>query len=120
MKYEITDESMFYSGRMLYRIRALKDFSNVSKGDIGGWIENERNLSQKGHCWIDDNAKVYGYASVHDDARVMDDAEMCDTSKAGDMAIVCEQAKLSGNVYAYGQAFIIGKYKGNLHLISGR
>ena len=119
MKYEITDQTMTYKGRILHRIKSLKDFSNIKKDDVGGWIENERNLSQKGHCWIEDDAKVYGYASVYDDARVMDNAEMCDTSKAADMALICEQAKLSGNVFAYGQACVTGEFSGNLHLISG-
>ena len=40
----------------LYRIKAVKDFSNVKKGDIGGYIEGEKNLSHDGNCWIYDNA----------------------------------------------------------------
>ena len=35
----------------LYRIRALKDLDdNVHKGDLGGYIQSEKNLSQKGNC----------------------------------------------------------------------
>ena len=36
-KYKLTNISMRYEGRTLYRIRALKDFLNVEKGDLGGW-----------------------------------------------------------------------------------
>ena len=45
----------------LYRVKALKDFSNVKKGDIGGYVECESNLSHNGKCWIYDNAVVYDY-----------------------------------------------------------
>ena len=35
-KYKLTNESIIYNGRKLYRIKALKNFSNVKKGDLGG------------------------------------------------------------------------------------
>ena len=44
-KYEMTNITMEFEGRTLYRIRALKDFSNIKKGDLGGWIQTEDNLS---------------------------------------------------------------------------
>jgi len=40
----------------LYRIKALKGFSDVKKGDIGGWVEKEANLSHDGICWLYDDA----------------------------------------------------------------
>ena len=48
MKYELTKES---KGN-LFRIKALKDFGNVKKGDLGGFIEKTDNLSQEGNCWV--------------------------------------------------------------------
>ena len=36
MKYKLTNETKEWCGIKLYRIEALKDFSNVSKGDKGG------------------------------------------------------------------------------------
>ena len=44
MKYKLT-ESIKFEGRTIYRIQALEDFSNVKKGDFGGYVESERNLS---------------------------------------------------------------------------
>lgn len=44
-KYEFTGETKRVNGVTLHRIRALKDFGEIRKGDIGGWIEAERNLS---------------------------------------------------------------------------
>lgn len=46
-KYKLTDEILEVGGHVLHRIKALRDFGNVKKGDIGGWIECEDNLS---HC----------------------------------------------------------------------
>ena len=61
-KYELTDETIDVSGTTLHRIKALKDFGNVKKGELGGYVESERNLSQEGNCWVCGNAKVCGDA----------------------------------------------------------
>jgi len=75
MKYEILkDEFIEFDGRKLYRIRALKDFHNVKKGKVGGYIESERNLSHEGEAWVYGNACVSGDARVYGDACVSGDA----------------------------------------------
>ena len=38
MKYELTGETKEVYGRKLFRIKALKDFGNVKKNDLGGYI----------------------------------------------------------------------------------
>lgn len=63
-KYELTDEILEVGGRVLHRINALRDFGNIKQGEIGGWIENEDNLSHCGDCWVYGNAEVYGNAKV--------------------------------------------------------
>nr|DAU72927.1 MAG TPA: Putative transferase, nesg, ydcK, Structural Genomics.38A [Caudoviricetes sp.] len=81
-KYELTTECKEFLGRKLYRIKALINFSNIKKGDLGGWIEKEENLSQEGNAWVYgdatvyDNAKVYGDAWVYGNARVFGNAEI--------------------------------------------
>ena len=48
-KYELLqDQTIERRGRTLYRICALRDFGSVHAGDVGGYIECERNLSQGG------------------------------------------------------------------------
>ena len=69
-KYELTNETREFKGRVLHRIRALNDFGGVRAGDLGGWIEKEDNLSQFGACWVYENAKVYGNALVYGNAQV--------------------------------------------------
>ena len=53
------------SERTLFRIVALRDFSDVKKGDVGGWVESEKNLSHDGDCWISGDAMVSGNSCVY-------------------------------------------------------
>ena len=39
------------TGKNKGRIKALRSFMNVSKGDVGGFVEKEENLSHEGDCW---------------------------------------------------------------------
>ena len=72
MKYEILkDEFIEFNDRKLYRIKALKDFRDVKKGTVGGYIESEQNLSQEGDAWVSGDARVSGNARVSGDARVL-------------------------------------------------
>ena len=41
------------------------DFGAVHAGDVGGYIECERNLSQDDNAWVSDNALVCGDACVY-------------------------------------------------------
>ena len=73
-KYEIiTDQNDENYGH----IRALTDFGDVKKGDIGGKIDSYANLSQEDNCWVYHNAQVRGNARVYDDAKVFNNAEVC-------------------------------------------
>ena len=50
MKYTLDQTTATYfetptQSRTLYRIKALKDFADVKAGDLGGYIEDYRNLS---------------------------------------------------------------------------
>ena len=49
-KYRLTEETINYNLKTLYRIEALKDFGDVKRGDKGGFIESENNLSHYGNC----------------------------------------------------------------------
>ncbi|MDO4929606.1 MAG: hypothetical protein Q4E59_00575, partial [Bacteroidales bacterium] len=66
----LTDRFIERDGKKLYRIQAIRDFGNIKKGQIGGFIESEYNLSHYGNCWVWDNANVLGDAKVRDDANV--------------------------------------------------
>ena len=90
-KYEmLQDQTIEWCGRTLYRIRALRDFGNVRAGDVGGYIECERNLSQDGNAWVYDDARVCGDAWVSDNARVYGNALVCDNARVYGDALVCD------------------------------
>ena len=109
-KYKLTEETINVYGITLHRIEALKDFNDVKKGDKGGFIENENNLSQNGNCWIYDNAKVLGEAMVCCNAKVYGNAKVYDYAVVYDNAIVfgnaqvCNEAKVYCNAKVYGNA----------------
>ena len=81
-KYKLSEKF----GTGLYRVIALRDIDNrycrVKVGDVGGYVANEKSLSQENSCWI------FGDATVCDDAAVCDSATVCDD------ATVCEYASV--------------------------
>ena len=96
-KYKLSSQTLQHEGRTLYRIQALKDFGDVKAGDLGGWVESENNLSQRGLGWIYDEGKVSGKAWVSEDVKVFEDAEV------------------SGS-YIYGNTIVIDSKVSNYHL----
>ena len=115
LKYEFTGETTtLFNGTVLHRIRALKDFSEICKGDLGGWIESEKNLSQNGNAWVYDNARVYGNAEVSGnawvsgDAGVYGNAKVYNNAEVSGNAEVYDNAEVSDNAEIYGDAEVSG------------
>ena len=101
-KYELTDETIDVDGQILHRIKAVKDFGDVKKGDFGGFIEKRGNLDQTGNCWVYDNAKILDNAKVYGDARVRDDAMAWGNSCIYDNADICDNAHVADNAKVCG------------------
>ena len=102
-KYELTEETINVFGKTLHRIRATRDFSNVHAGDLGGFIENELNLSHDRDTWVYGNAWAYGEARVYGNALVGGDA------RVGGNALVSGDARVGGNASVSGDARVEGK-----------
>ena len=103
-KYELLkDDTKIMSGRTLYRIKALREFGNVEKGDLGGYIESENNLSHYGNAWVYGNARVYDNAEVYGDARVYGNAEVYGNARVNleDDYIVFKNNWSSGRYFTY-------------------
>ena len=105
-KYKLTDETISVNGRILYRIEALKDFNDIKKGDKGGYVENEENLSQSGGCWVYRDAAVYGSAKVYGDAEVYDDAAIYGDAQVYGNAVVYGDTIVCGSAKIYGNAVV--------------
>lgn len=103
-KYEITD-IQHPEFPELRRIRALVNIPGalVEKGDLGGWVENPRNLDQNGNCWVADNA------IVRDNAGVIEDAQVEDGAIVSGRAVVCNSAKVRVKAQVFDDALIRDK-----------
>lgn len=126
-KYEFTCEEKQYGNILLKRIVAVKDFGDVKKDDLGGWIEKESNLSHGGDCWVYDEAKVYEDASVFEDAQISNKASVFGKAKVyGRAKVYCKAdvyedskvyedaqvfgcAEVLGNAEVYGKSLVFGK-----------
>ena len=137
-KYRLTDETIEFNGVKLYRIEALRDFGNVKKGEKGGFVQSELNLSHHGNCWIYEDAKAYGNSFVKEDAvlsniaqifdnaiatgssRILNGASVYQKSLICDYAIICDNAYVGGNAAVYGNAQVtdFSKVEGN-SLVNG-
>ena len=75
-KYELlVDDTITFLGVQLFRIKALISFSGIEKGEVGGYVESEKNLSQSGTAWVSGTARVSGNARVSGTAEVSDNAD---------------------------------------------
>lgn len=101
--YELTDETIEFDGHTLHRIRCTKDFLNITKGTLGGFVESYENLC--GEAWVDGEAKVYAGAVVKDRASVQSSA--CISNRA----VICERACICDSVIVSGGAWIGGYTK---------
>ena len=110
-KYELTGEVKVKFGVTFKRIRALIDFGNVKKGELGGFIEKEENLSHENNAWVYGNAKVYGDARVSGNAEVSGDAWVYGNAKVYGDAKVYGNAEVSGNARVSGDAWVYGNAK---------
>ena len=108
-KYELTEETLEIDGHVLNRIIALRDFGEVKKGDLGGFIEKESNLAHDRNCWIYNDAAVRDDAMVYGEAIVYGKAEVCGEAKVYGKAKVYGEARVYGEAKVYGEAIIKSK-----------
>lgn len=78
-KFELTKESRVVLGHRLYRIKALVDFGDVKAGDLGGFVQSEKNLhssieEDKCDAWVYDNACLFEGAVAFGNTKIKDDA----------------------------------------------
>jgi hypothetical protein len=114
-KYELLAGDCLRAGdRTVYRIRALRDFGDVRRGDLGGYIESEANLDHNGESWVADLAQVYGpHGCVRGNGRVSGeswvlgivdgDAQICDLVVVGEGAHVGGRTTLCGDDIVRGE-----------------
>lgn len=111
---------MRFCGITLKQIVAVMDFGDVVSGDVGGWIEGAKNLSNDGNAWIDSDARIWGNTRIWGDAKVYGNARICgnvmvwgNAEVYGDAMVwgnteVWENAKVYGNARVYDNVMVWG------------
>ena len=92
----------------MYRIVSLRDFSRVKKGDKGGLVQSEDNLSHEGDCWVSGNAVIYGNAIIEGHAAVFGNARISGNARVEDGVRVSGEAVLAGNALATKKVITFG------------
>ncbi|WP_375651975.1 hypothetical protein [Bartonella sp. LB28NMGDW] len=69
------------------------------KVTLGGFIEDEDNLSHEANCWVSDEAMVYCGAEVYDSAKVFDNAKVAYFARVYGNAQVYDNAKVYGGIF---------------------
>jgi carbonic anhydrase/acetyltransferase-like protein (isoleucine patch superfamily) len=108
MKYSLTKNTKEWFGKTLFQIKAEISFGSVSKGELGGYIEKEANLSQSGNAWVSGNAWLSGNARVYGDARVYGNAWVYGDARVSGDAWVYGDARVYGDACVYGDALVYG------------
>lgn len=96
--FRLTEETLEVFGVKVYRIECTRDSLYAKKGSLGGFVENEYNITDNG--WVTDNAVVTADAVVSDRAQVSGDARITDR------AIVSGKARIAGNAVVGGKAVV--------------
>ena len=108
-KFELTAEFVTnVFGKKLFRIKALVAFGDVEKGELGGFIEKEDNLSHDGNAWVYGDARVSGDAQVYGNAWVFGNAQVSGDARVSGDAWVYGNAQVYGNAWVSGNAQVYG------------
>ena len=120
-KYELLkDDCINYCGKTLYRIKSLREFGYIEKGELGGYIQSENNLSHEGECWVYSNAKVFWDAKVYENAEVFNNAQVFGDARVYGNAQIYSNAKVYGSSKIFENAGIYGNAVINKGCIIGR
>ena len=103
-KFSLTKTTKEHFGTNLFQIKAEVSFGSVSKGELGGYVEKEENLSQEDNAWVYGNASVYGNARVSGNARVYGDASVYGDARVSGDAWVSGKIKLLAG-YFFGRRY---------------
>lgn len=99
-KYKITD-IVHSAYPKLHRIQALRDINEeVKKGDLGGFVQREWNLSQSGTSWI------YEDAICEDLARVQENASLRHHAKASGKSFLAGKTEAMDDSQIRGYAYV--------------
>lgn len=102
-KYILLEEDCCkISKSVVHRIKAIRDGLYFKKGDLGGYIKSEDNLSQSDDSWISEKTYVLGNAKVSGDSLVSSERAIIIYNQA----IVKDHSTVKGNLSLGGKTVI--------------
>lgn len=113
---------------VLHRIKALRAIPayGVEAGDLGGWVENEANLSQHDNSWVADDAcvcngaYVFGNARMRGNSKAWGGAKLYSNAQTNDRAVVCNGAIIETGGEIRDRAVVSGNTSVTCSLIGGK
>lgn len=108
-KYSFTGDTMYFEGTQLKRIYYVKDIPPyVKKGELGGWIESEDNLSHDGYCLALQNSKIFGNAKVIENAKIIEDSILKDNAILKGESLQTDGSVVGADTIVDGGVVILG------------
>lgn len=95
----------------VYRIIALMDIpeKNVRKGDLGGFVGNEANLSQYGSAWVAEEAVACGNSYVSGDSLIRGKTIVMECAVVRDEALIDGECLIGGQSRIRGRSTLRGR-----------
>lgn len=115
-KFKLSSRTKVEYGITFFQIQALRNFdiynrwteSFVEEDEFGGWVENDWNLSQKGTCWIGEDAMASGNSKVLEDAQLYGNAYLSGYAVFQGNSVMRGNARASGLVIASENTLVEG------------
>lgn len=111
-KYEFTGKTRCVDDKILKQIIAVRDIDTIYKlviaGEIGGYIETEKNLSHEGNCWVFYDSYVYEWANVRQNAVIRGRSYVHDHAVVGGNVLVSGTSEINGYASIYDDCVITG------------
>lgn len=122
MKYKLNATRKTLSNNTpIFQIEALKDFNDVKKGDLGGFVQSEHNISQAGDCWAYNNAWVISNGQLLDNATAKDNSFISQNGVVCHNATITEFSEVGGKAFVGGDTIVRGEVivAGDTKLLKG-
>lgn len=99
-KYTFIGEKYFEDINLtLRRIQSISDFGRIKKDCVGGFIQDETNLSMFDNSWVMGESRVFEHAKLEGSSIILGNCK------------IFQNAKISGSVLMFGNCEIFGKSK---------
>lgn len=117
----IMDDSVTFKGEKAFRIEALRSFGDVKEGDLGGYVSDEKVISDSGDCWVYDNAIAVSGTRISEGVTLHSKAVAWGSVLSGNVTVdgeaIVADSEVSGNCIITGKGFVTdSKLTGDIYV----